>query len=72
MPLQVKRQAKESSQSIVRRFIQKFRRSGILIEAKKRQFKTRTKSKQAKKRSALRREAKKKEYEKLKKIGKIR
>jgi len=69
MPLQVKRQEKESSQSLVRRFLQKLRRSGILIEARKRQFRVRNKSKQLKKRSALRREAKKKEYEKIRKLG---
>lgn len=71
MPLEVKKQGKESSQSLVRRFAQKIRKSGILLEVRKRQFKSRKKSRQLGKRSALRREEKKQEYEKLKKSGKI-
>ena len=71
MPLEVKRQGNESSQSVIRRFLQKLRRSGILLEKRKRQFKQREKSRQLKKRSALRRLKKKEEYEKLKKLGRI-
>ena len=71
MPLKVKRQPRESSQSLIQRFTRKVKKSGILLEAKKRRFWERPKSRQMKKRSALRREQKKKEYEKLKKLGKI-
>ena len=71
MPLKVERQPKESSQNLIRRFTQKVRLSGILLEVRKRQFWQRPKSRQLKKRSALRREEKKREYEKLKKLGKI-
>ena len=71
MPLEVKKQGRESSQGLVRRFSQKVRRSGILLEVRKRQFKSKKKSRQLSKRSALRREKKKEEYEKLKKSGKI-
>ncbi len=71
MPLEVKKQPRESSQNLVRRFSQKIRQSGILLEARKKLFRERKKSWQLKKRSALRREAKKREYEKLKKLGKI-
>jgi len=71
MPLKVQRQPKENSQNLVKRFIQKVRQSGILLEARKRLFWEKPKSWQLKKRSALRREEKKKEYERLKKLGKI-
>ncbi|MCD6500911.1 30S ribosomal protein S21 [bacterium] len=71
MPLRVNRQGRESAQSLIRRFTQKIKKSGILLEARKRQFRQRAKSKQLKKKSALRREKKRQEYEKLKKLGKI-
>jgi len=71
MPLKVQKQGRESSQSLIRRFAQKIRKSGILLEVRKRMFKEREKSWQMKKRSALRREEKKREYERLKKLGKI-
>ena len=71
MPLKVQKQGRESPQSLIRRFVQKVRKSGILLEARKRMFREREKSWQLKKRSALRREEKKREYERLKKLGKI-
>jgi len=71
MPLKANRQGRESSQGLVRRFSQKLRRSGILLEARKKRFKKREKSSQLKKRSALRKEKKRQEYQKLKKMGKI-
>ena len=71
MPLRANRQGRESSQGLVRRFSQKIRKSGILLEARKKRFKRREKSSQLKKRSALRKETKRREYEKLKKMGKI-
>jgi len=72
MPLEVRKQSnRETSQSLIRRFSQKIKKSGILLEARKRRFKIRTKSNQLKKRSALRREKKKKEYDELKKLGKV-
>jgi len=69
MPLKVEKQARESSQNLARRFAQKVRKSGILLEAKKRRFKKRPKSRQLKKRSALRREAKKAEFARKKRLG---
>ncbi len=69
-PLQVKKQGRESSQGIIRRFSQRLRKSGILFEARRNRFRKRKKSKQLTKRSALRREAKKAEYKELKKTGK--
>lgn len=71
MPLKVQKQGRESSQSVIRRFTQKLRKSGILLEARKKRFKTKPKSKQLAKRSALRRVEKKQEYLKLKKLGKV-
>jgi len=71
MPLKVQKQNRESTQSLIRRFSQKMRKSGILLEARKKQFKRRKKSSQLKKRTALRREKLRERYEKLKKLGKI-
>ena len=71
MPLKVQKQDRESTQGLIRRFSQKMRKSGILLEARKKQFKRREKSSQLKKRAALRREELRKRYEKLKKLGKL-
>lgn len=72
MPLKVEKQGKESSQSVVRRFTLKLRKSGILYEARRRRFKVKPKSGQLKKRSALRREQKKIEYFQARKMGAMR
>ncbi len=71
MPLEVKRQNRETSQGLVRRFGQRLKRSGILRKVKKNRFKSRPKSRQAKKKQALRREELKKEYLKLEKLGNL-
>lgn len=71
MPLEVKRQNRETSQGLVRRFGQRLQRSGILRKVRKNRFKNRPKSNQAKKKEALRREELKKEYFKLEKLGKL-
>jgi len=72
MPLEVKKQERETSQSLIRRFTRSIQQSGILLRARRVRFKKKEKSEQMKKRAALRREEKKKEYEKLKKLGKPR
>jgi hypothetical protein len=69
MSLEVNRKEKETSQSLVRRFTQRIRKSGILSGARKARYKKRAKSQEMKKRAALRREELKKEYEKKKKMG---
>jgi len=69
MPIKVIKHDRESSQSLVRRFSQKLRKSGILLEARKRRFVQKPKSQALKKRSALRRIRKKAEYIRLKKSG---
>ena len=71
MPLEIKKQTRETSQSLVRRFAKRVQQSGILVRARKVRFRERTKSKQMKKRSALRREELRQKYERLKKLGEI-
>ena len=69
MPLKVKKQNNESSQNVVRRFSQKLRRSGILLQARKNRFHQKPSSRQMLKHSAIRRAVKKAEYAKMKKMG---
>ncbi len=71
MALEVKRKEKESPQNLIRRFTKAVQESGILRRARERAFKVREKSRDLKREAALRREALKKEYERLKKLGKI-
>lgn len=71
MGLEIRKQERETSQSLIRRFTRSIQQSGILLRARRARFKRREKSHDMEKRAALRREEKKKEYEKLKKIGKI-
>lgn len=71
MPLEIIRKKGENVRSLVSRFTRALRRSGILVEAKKRRYFRRPQSKLAKKRAALRREELKKKYEKLEKLGKV-
>ena len=71
MALEIKRQLKETPQSLIYRFSKRIRQSGILLRARKARFKHRNKSRWAKKRAALRREELKKYYEKLEKLGKL-
>ncbi|OGZ17677.1 MAG: hypothetical protein A2Z78_00350 [Candidatus Nealsonbacteria bacterium RBG_13_36_15] len=70
MALEIKRQPKETSQSLVHRFSRRVKGSGILLRARKIRFRKRKKSHCAKKVAALRREELKKEYKKLEKLGK--
>lgn len=69
--LEVKKQERETTQGLVRRFTIKVKKSKLLQVARKTKFKRRGKSQQMKKRSALRRVESKKEYEKLRKLGKV-
>ena len=71
MVLEVKKQPTESSQSLVRRFTRGAQQSGFLFKVRKKQFRHRPKNRQAQKKAALRREEVKKEYEKLRKLGKL-
>lgn len=71
MSLEIKKEGRETSQNLVRRFSKRIKQSGILLRARKIRFYQGAKSDQMKKRSALRREQLKKEYEKLEKLGEI-
>jgi hypothetical protein len=71
MALEVEKKEKESPQNLVRRFTKSVQQSGILNRARKIMFRVREKSRNIKKRAALRREEKRREFEKLKKLGKI-
>ena len=71
MALEIKKEERETSQNLVRRFSRRMKQSGILLRARKSRFRQKAKSPQMKKRSALRREELKKKYEKLEKLGKI-
>ena len=71
MPLKAEKQNRESTQSLIRRFSRKMRKSGILIEARKKRFMKREQSSQLKKRTALRRNELQKKYEELKKLGRL-
>lgn len=72
MPLEIKKQERESSQSLIFRFTKAIKQSGILLRARKIRFKRKEKSRDMKKKEALRKEEMKKEYERLKKIGKFK
>tara|TARA_Y100000310_G_C20572524_1_gene758769 strand:+ start:649 stop:867 length:219 start_codon:yes stop_codon:yes gene_type:complete len=69
MVLEIKKQERETSQNLVRRFSRRMKKSGILVTARKNRFQDRPQSKQMKKRSALRKEELKKEYIKAEKLG---
>ncbi len=71
MGLEIKKQERETSQGLIRRFTKSVQKSGILVRARNIQFRKRKKSRQAQQRAALRKEDKKREYDKLKKMGKI-
>ena len=72
MGIKIKKEERETSQALVRRFTKNLKRSGVLLRAKAVRYKTKPKSRQMKKRAALRREKIKQEYAKLKKLGKIK
>ncbi len=71
MGLEVKRQERENPQSLIRRCGKAVQESGSLVRARKLRFKTRKKSKDVKRKAAIRRETTRKEYEKMKKLGKL-
>jgi len=69
--VEVRKKEKENTQNLIRRFTKAVQQSGILLQARKIRFKKRAKSDKARRESALRRERKKKEYEILKKLGRL-
>jgi len=72
MGIEVKKQERETSQALIYRFSRSVKKSGLLLRARKARFRQHQKSRQMKKRAALRREELKKEYEKLRKLGKLK
>mgnify|MGYP001583586415 CR=1 FL=1 len=71
MTFEIRKQERENSQMLIRRFTKRLRESGILKAAKKAAFRVGKKSKQIQRRTALRRLEKRAEYEKAKKLGEI-
>jgi hypothetical protein len=71
MPIRVSRKEQENTFSLIKRFSAKVNQYKILKEAKEKMFKEREKSRDRKKIEALRKLELKKQYEKLKKLGKI-
>lgn len=72
MAFEIKKQDRETSQALVRRFTKRLRDSGILVTAKKSAFRRKGKSKQIQRRTALRKLEKRMEYERAKKMGKVK
>ena len=69
MKFEIKKQERETTLSLIRRFTRRVRESGVLNRARKGRFYLRNKSQTAQKRSALRRIEAKKEYEKAEKFA---
>ena len=72
MALEIKKQERETSQALIYRFSKSVQKSGLLLRARKSRFRHHQKSRQMKKRAALRREQLREEYEKLRKLGKLK
>lgn len=68
---EIKKQERETNQALIRRFSKRLRDSGILINAKKSQFRKRAKSTEMRKKAVLRKLEIQKEREKQQKLGKI-
>lgn len=72
MAIEVKRKERESTSSMLRRFVRRVQQSGVLVNARKGRFYDRGKTKRQKKQSALRREDLKVLRSKLYKAGQIK
>ncbi|MDP2934479.1 MAG: 30S ribosomal protein S21 [bacterium] len=70
--MEVKRKPRESTSFLLRRFTQKVRESGILVQAKKNRFHIKKQSRLQRRKGALERVAKRKIKVRLKKLGKIK
>lgn len=69
--MEVKRRPKETISMMMRRFSQKIRESGILINAKKSKFQEKKVSKNIRRKQALERNKKREERMRLKKTGRL-
>lgn len=72
MTLEIRRQERDSSQTLVYRFTKAMQKSGVLLRKRESRYRRRPKSEQAKKVSALRRERAKRAYERLAKLGRLK
>ena len=70
--IETKRQNNESVGSLFRRFTQRIRKSGLLLEVRERNFRKRVPNKSARRKSALVMVGRREKYRKLKKWGKIK
>ncbi len=66
------RKEKETTGALLRRFSKNVQQSGILLEARKVRFRSKKPNRRARKASALRRLELKKEYDLLKKLGRLK
>lgn len=69
--ISVRKNENESNESIIRRFVRKVQASGVLLVVKKKQYRTRLKSKRLRRRSAIIRTQRRQERDYLRKIGKL-
>lgn len=69
--IEVNRKNNESVGNLSRRFVQRVKKSGVLLENRKNQYQQPKQNKRARRESALVREKRRKEYEKLRKWGKL-
>lgn len=67
--MEIRRKEGESPTALIYRFSKRVKQSGIIREAKKRRFYSRSKNRRARRLSALHRETKRQEIERLKKLG---
>mgnify|MGYP001258914002 CR=1 FL=1 len=68
---EIKKQERETNQALIRRFTRRLKDSGILINAKKSQFRKRGKSSQMRKRAVLRKLERQKTFEQQRKLGRV-
>ena len=69
--MEVKRRPKETISMMMRRFSQKVRESGILVNAKKSRFQEKKISKNIRRRQALEKNKKRREKMRLKNLGRL-
>lgn len=69
--MEVKRKPRENISMMLRRFTQRVRESGILVDAKKARFQQPKKSRGERRKMALERNKKRKERQRLKKLGRL-
>jgi hypothetical protein len=69
MALEVRKQERETTQALIRRFSTGMKKSGILVRARKIRFRERVKSPNMQRKAALRKEELKIEYKKKEKAG---